>query len=87
MIQLKMGLFTFNQNSCKIYKQFNFFKQENSFPLIEGRLEQLDAYINNGTSMPTENFGESLILHLNEISPRTEKNFTVPERIFFGIYF
>jgi len=45
----------------KFIKDLNFFQQENLplFPFVEGQLEQLGVYIDNGMSM--ENFDQTLI--------------------------
>jgi hypothetical protein len=57
----------------KIYAQkfindLNFFQQENLplFPFVEGRLEQLGVYINNGMSM--ENFDQTLITLIQNLN-------------------
>ena len=54
----------------KFINDLNFFQQENLslFPFIEGRLEQLDAYINNETLMTMENFGESLVTIIQNLN-------------------
>jgi len=46
----------------------NFFQQENLplFPFIEGRLEQLNIYINNGITL--ENFGEPLTTFIQNLN-------------------
>ena len=57
----------------KIYAQkfindLNFFQQENLplFPFVEGRLEQLGVYIDNGMSM--ENFDQTLIALIQNLN-------------------
>ena len=52
----------------KFIDDLNFFQQENLplFPFIEGRLEQLNVYINNGITL--ENFGEPLTTFIQNLN-------------------
>ena len=58
---VQIYLFFIKIYAQKFINDLNFFQQENLplFPYVEGRLEQLGIYINNG--MSTEHFDESLI--------------------------
>ena len=65
---IQIYLFFIKIYTQKFINDLNFFQKENLplFPFIEGRLEQLGAYINNGILM--ENLDESLIAFIQNLN-------------------
>lgn len=65
---IQIYLFFIKIYAQKFINDLNFFQKENLplFPFIEGRLEQLGAYINNGILM--ENLDESLIAFIQNLN-------------------
>ena len=65
---VQIYLFFIKLHAQKFIDDLNFFQQENLplFSFIEGRLKQLNVYINNGITL--ENFGESLTTFIQNLN-------------------